>query len=140
MKILKITILFCISLLITQGCSTSQKRISNIKDKEAGVETIYNSFKIKSSGSHEECVELKPGQIFDYEYDASNFVNFNIHYHAEDKVHYPASRNGAMMGKGMIDPATHEFFTEEQEFYCLMWDNLNDETITVSFSSTLRNK
>jgi len=112
----------------------------NMKHEKAGGEYIQDSFTIKAGGSYEECIELKPGQVFDYDYDSSDFVNFNIHYHGKDKVHYPASRKGRMMGKGMIDPKTHQYYTEDQEFYCLMWDNLNSEAVKVSFSCVLRDE
>ena len=137
MNYLKETLFICCLLIFINGCSTSS--ISS-RHQDAGGEMISDSFTIKAGGSYEECIELKPGQVFDYDYDASNFVNFNIHYHTEDGVEYPATSKGRMMGRGMIDPSTHDYYTEEQEFYCLMWDNLNDEPINVSYSCVLKNK
>ncbi len=140
MKIIKITLIVSIIFLFVYGCSTFPKKISSLKDKEIGVESVHDSFTIKGGGMYEECIELKPGQVFDYDYDATDFVNFNIHYHGHDKVHYPATKKGAMFGQGMIDPGEHDYFTKDQEFYCLMWDNTGDEKVEVSFSCTLRNK
>ncbi len=128
--------IFCLFLFIN-GCSTSN---TNILHKEADEDIVHDSFTIKAGGSYEECIELKPGQVFDYDYGASNFVDFNIHYHTEDGVQYPDTRKGRMMGQGFIDPGTHDYYTEEQEFYCLMWDNLNDEPVKVSFSCVLKSK
>ena len=137
MRFFKEVLFFCCLLLFINGCSTSN---SNVLHKDAGEEIIHDSFTIKAGGSHEECIELQSGQVFDYDYDASSFVNFNVHYHTEDGVEYPETRKGRMMGKGTIDPSTHDYYTEEQEFFCLMWDNLNDESIKVSFSCNLKNK
>ncbi len=108
--------------------------------QKTGLTTINDSVRIKPGGSHEECLELKVGQAFDYSFDASSFVNFNVHYHGDDEVHYPVNDKGVMMGKGIVDPRTHDFYEKDNEFYCLMWDNLNDETIEVSFSCVLRDK
>lgn len=137
MRNLKTCLCICSVVILFSGCSSSSL---NTRHKDAGGEVIQDSVTIKAGGSYEECIELKPGQVFDYDYDASDFVNFNIHYHTEDGVQYPASRKGRMMGKGMIDPATHDFYTEDQEFYCLMWDNPNNESVKVSFSCVLKNK
>jgi len=101
---------------------------------------VHDSVTIKASGSYEECIELRPGLVFDYDFDASDFVNFNIHYHAEDGIHEPVENKGVKFGKGRIDPSTHNFFTEEQESYCLMWDNLNDGPVQVSFKCVLEQK
>ena len=122
--------------ILSAGCAKTQ----NIRAKEVGGEVIHDTFHIKPGGSYEECIELKPGMVFDYDYESSEAVNFNIHYHAEDGVHYPVERRGSMMGKGMLDPLTHEFYTVDQEAYCLMWDNITDEQVKVSFTCTLRNK
>ena len=135
MKIVKAITVFSMLLLILSGCSTSQ---SNVLKKSADGEVIHDRFTIKPSRSYEECIEVKPGMVFDYDFDASDFVNFNVHYHAEDDVHYPVSKKGVRMGMGNIDPDTLSYYTEEQEFFCLMWDNVNDEPVKVRFKCVLK--
>jgi hypothetical protein len=137
MKISGRVLLSCLILIII-GCAASGDKSSGILKKEPGAEVIHERFTIRPSGSYESCIELQPGMVFDYDFDASDFVDFNVHYHAEDKVHHPVNKTGVMFGKGMVDPATHDFYTEEQEFYCLMWDNPGQERIKVSFSCTLK--
>lgn len=137
MKISGRVLLLCLILIII-GCAASGDKSSGILKKEAGREVIHERFTIKPSGSYESCIELQPGMVFDYDFDASDFVDFNIHYHGEDKIHHPVDKRGTMFGKGMVDPATHAFYTEEQEFYCLMWDNPGEERVEVAFSCTLK--
>ncbi len=137
MKISNIVLIFC-SILIIIGCTTSGDKSSGILKKEPGAEVIHERFTIKPSGSYESCIELQPGMVFDYDFNASEFVDFNIHYHAEDKVHHPVAKSGVMFGKGMVDPAKHAFYTEEQEFYCLMWDNPGSLSVKVSFTCKLK--
>lgn len=129
--------LFMFSLFIFSGGCTKS---SHVLKKEPGDEVVHKTMTIKPGGSSEECIELRPGMVFDYNFDASDFVNFNIHYHAEDKVKYPVKQQGIMFGKGRIDPGTHDFYTPDQEFYCLMWDNLNEENVKVSFQCVLKDK
>ena len=138
MKPLRIMLLLVTVFVVINGCSTSSENTSKVLKKDVGGEVIHDRFTIKPGRSYEECIELKPGMVFDYDFDASDFVNFNIHYHAEDDVHHPVQKKGVMMGKGMIDPSGHDYYKKEQDFYCLMWDNVNDEPVKVSFSCTLK--
>ena len=78
---------------------------------------------LKPSGSSEECFALKKGQILVYKFKAAKPVDFNIHYHGNDQVHYPVSDSAITADDGIIDPATHHYYTEDQEYYCLMWEN-----------------
>lgn len=132
----KLMLFMCSLFLVAGGCAKS----SNVLKKEPGAEVVHKTLTLKPGGSSEECIELKPGMVFDYDFDSSNFVNFNIHYHAEDEVKYPVVKKGAMFGEGRIDPETHDFYTPGREFYCLMWNNLNEEKIKVSFKCVLKNK
>lgn len=123
-------------LLIGGGCTHS----SNVMKKEPDAEVMHQTLTIRPGGSSEECIELKPGMVFDYDFDASNFVNFNIHYHVEDEVKYPVSNKGVKYGKGNVDPHTLEYYTADQDYYCLMWDNPNEEKVKVSFTCVVKNK
>ena len=128
-----IILLLCSVSLIAYGCATT-----DVQGKAGS--TVYQTVKIKSSGSYEECMEVYPGQVMDYSFDASDFVNFNIHYHTEEEVKYPVNRNGIMFGKGSINVDELEYYTKEQEFFCLMWDNLNSENVKVAFSCKVSEK
>lgn len=135
MKRLKIIFIVC---LLLSGCAASGQNTSGIIQKEAHEEIVHDAFTIKPSGSQEECIELRPNMVFDYEYEASDSVNFNIHYHAEDDVYYPVDTKGTRSGKGTVEPGSHHFYTPKQEFYCLMWDNISAEPVNVSFRCTLK--
>ncbi|MEW6599901.1 MAG: hypothetical protein AB1499_02935 [Nitrospirota bacterium] len=140
MKYIKTAMLFCFLPILISGCAASKSQSSNVIEREVGGEMVHDSVTIKPSGSYEECIELRSGLVFDYEFDATGFVNFNIHYHAEGGMHEPVKNKGVMFGKGTIDPGTHDFFTKEQEYYCMMWDNPNDEPVNVSFKCVLERK
>ena len=129
-------ILICSLFVVVSGCAKS----SHVLKKEPGEEVNRQTLTIRPGASAEECIELRPGMVFDYDFDASDIVDFNIHYHAEDEVKYPVLKKGIMYSKGSIDPGTHDYFTPDQEYYCLMWDNLNEKIIKVSFKCVLKNK
>jgi hypothetical protein len=126
--------------IVPGGCSAPKAKTSHVLKKEMGRELVHDRVKIKAYGSYEECIELRPGQVSDYEFDASDFVNFNIHYHTESGIEYPVDKRGVTFGKGTLDPSGHKFFSSEQENYCLMWENLNDGPAEVTFKCVLRKK
>lgn len=95
---------------------------------------------VKSSGSDEECLELKKGQILTYKFTSSRPVDFNIHYHAEDQVHYPVSKSEVTDQEGTMDPEQHSYYTEEQTFYCLMWENPGMNTARISYEYVVKEK
>jgi len=138
LKPLKIMLLVLSSMLLLNGCSTSDEKASNVLEKEVGAEVVHDKITISPSKSYEECIELRPGMVIDYEFRSSDDVNFNIHYHSEDKIHYPVSEKGVRKGRGVIDPAKHDYYIEEQEFYCLMWDNVSYSRVNVSFKCILK--
>lgn len=140
MKFIKILLLLGPVLVLFGGCSAPKTKTTHKLEREVGGEIVHDSVRIKSSGSYEECIELRPGLVFDYEFDVSDFVNFNVHYHTEDGIEYPVDKRGVTFGKGTIDPGTHKYFTEEQENYCLMWDNLGDGPVDVTFKCVLRKR
>lgn len=142
MPVKSIKILFFLVLVpvVLGGCSGDKAKTSHILERDIGGELVHDTVTIKASGSYEECIELHPGLVFDYDFDASGFVDFNIHYHAEDEIHEPVHTKGVMFGKGRIDPSTHNYYTKEQEFYCLMWENMNDGPVEVSFKCVLEQK
>jgi len=119
-------LLLSLSLLIS-GCATSGTN-------EDGGTSLYNTVKIKPSKSYEDCIEVLPGQIMKYSFTSSNFVNFNIHYHTEEGLFYPVDKKGVMTWKGSLDLQELDYYTEDQEFFCVMWDNLNSEPVKLSFS------
>jgi hypothetical protein len=132
-KTIKIVLLLLSIALLTYGCATSDV-------KEKGEAAAYDTAKIEPSRSYEECLEVYPGQVLDYSFKASDFVDFNIHYHTEEEIRYPVNEKGVRSGKGSISVDEMEYYTEEQEYLCLMWDNLNWESVKVSFSCQVKSK
>ena len=132
----KSLLFMCLLFLVAGGCSKS----SHFLKEEADAEVVQKTLTIKLGRSSEECIALRPGMVFDYRFNASHSVNFNIHYHAEDEVKYPVFQKGITFGRGSIDPSTQDYFTPDQEYYCLMWDNVSEEDIKVSFKCVMNNK
>jgi len=139
-KYIKLLLFLCLALVVLSGCLSAKTKPAHVPENDNRGKLLQDRVTIKASGSYEECIELRPGLIFDYEFEASDFVNFNVHYHAVSGLYYPINSTGVSFGRGTIDPGMHEFYSEEQENYCLMWDNPNDGKVEVSYRGALRKK
>lgn len=95
---------------------------------------------IKPSGMHEECFELKKQQKLFYKFNSDKPVDFNVHFHAKDVVHYPVQQNGATQSDGMIDPEDKRFHLNTQEYYCLMWENPAMGPVNLSYECSVEKK
>jgi hypothetical protein len=61
---------------------------------------------------HEECVQLTARQQLGYSFRSPAPVEFNIHYHRDDKIHYPVHRKRVTALSGSYVP-------KRTDGYCL---------------------
>ncbi len=108
------------SLLILAACAAAPV-------KESGVTEI------QPAGLHEECASMHRGQTIVYDFEASEHVDFNIHYHADQKPNYVVDKPGIASDNGKYEPLT-------ENIYCLMWTNNNKFPVSVNIGmrSTMR--
>ena len=88
---------------------------------------------IKPSGIHEDCMELVPGQILDYSFEASKPVDFNLHCHEDSGVSYEISKDRVTEDKGT-------FVCKKRQHYCLMWTNQGSEPVGLNYSYSIGKK
>lgn len=119
-RLCRMMVLSCFIVVITGGCASLA-----VADNKS--ETI------KPSGIHEDCMELVPGQILDYVFEASKPLNFNVHYHEDHDVVYGITKDGVSSDKGM-------FRCERKQYYCLMWTNPNSEPASLNYSYSIGKK
>ena len=62
----------------------------------------------------EECVRLEAGRSRAFEWTSDAALDFNIHYHAGDKVSYPVKLGNQKKGRGKFTAST-------SQDYCWMW-------------------
>ena len=64
---------------------------------------------------HEECLHLEGGDRVEFAFEATEPVDFNVHYHEGKAVIMPISRDKTRADAGVfVSPATRD--------YCLMWE------------------
>ena len=70
---------------------------------------------------------LVRGQKLRFRFDSTHPLNFNLHYHAGNKVRYAVRRNGAL-------GVEEEFQAPDSRVYCFMWRNPNDDAAVLNFT------
>jgi len=124
MKHAKITSLIILSLIVAVACNT--KEVKKDSQLPAGVEEIKETAQISVGQSFEECIELYPNQVMHYSFNASQNVDFNIHYHGMEGRQYAIKKNNISSYTGELVCNEMDFYSKEQENFCMIWTNLNE--------------
>lgn len=95
---------------------------------------------LKPSGMYEECFELKHQQKLFYKFNSDKPVNFNVHFHTENEIHYPVQQNGVTQHDGMIDSDDKSFQLNTLKHYCLMWENSETWQVNLSYECIVEEK
>ena len=95
------------SLFILAACAA-------VPVKESG------KIEIKPTGIHEECASMHRGQWIVYAFEASERVDFNIHYHASQKIFYPVEKQNNINEAGSI--SSHSFDLGADEYFQMQRD------------------
>ncbi|WP_127997021.1 hypothetical protein [Piscinibacter defluvii] len=77
------------------------------------------------------CGSLDAGQTVNWAFEADRAVNFNVHYHVDKEVRYPAK-------KDQVKQLTGDLSVDAKQDYCWMW--VNKTTSTAKLSVTLMRK
>ncbi len=126
MKLASITSLIILSLIITVSCNS--KRVK----PESGVKEISEVATIEPGQFFEECIELYPNEVLHYSFNASQDVDFNIHYHAEEGRKYAIKKNSITTYTGELVCDEMDFYDTDQENFCMIWSNFNESDARLS--------
>lgn len=74
----------------------------------------------------ERCLQLTPGDILTYTFEADQPVAFDLHYHAYGLMHYA-------LGAYTTTSETRTYRPRSIQTYCLSWQNPGHEAIRLSW-------
>ena len=77
------------------------------------------------------CGPLEAGQAVQWSFDADRALNFNVHYHVDKDVRYPAKKENVKRLQGDLS-------VDARQDYCWMWTNKT--TASTKLSVTLTRK
>lgn len=129
-----------LTLFLSVITSCSNMKIKGGKHGTKHIHGLHEEVLIDPHRMYEECLELFPAHAMEYSFRTSKPVKFNIHYHGEEEIYYPVSEEGVSEWKGEFDVGKQKYYTEEQEFFCLMWENPFPEHVNLFFEIVVRNK
>ncbi len=141
MKFYHIFSVFLILLFITAGCATERSEVKT--DTPVVMKELHSKQKrvsISPLRIFEECVEVQPRQVMEFSFEATNQLLFNVHYHDRSKVFYPVEKTALSALEGFIDAEREDYYTEEQNYFCLSWKNPNARSTQVILKYTVSEK
>ena len=72
----------------------------------------------------EYCGDLKAGDKVGWHFEVSAPLDFNIHYHVGDAVHFAAKQAGVATAKGELNAPS-------DQDYCWMWTNKSNAAVSL---------
>jgi hypothetical protein len=141
MKPLHILSVLSILLIFTAGCATSMSKAET--EKPVVMKELHAKQKrvsISPLRIFEECVEVQPRQVMEYSFEATDPLHFNVHYHDRSKVFYPVEKTTISTSEGFIDADRVDYYTDEQNYFCLSWKNPHAKSKRVFFNYTVSEK
>lgn len=116
-----------VSLLM--GAAAARAEVIELQWQDAG--RFERSLTIAPGKFAEICGPLEAGQAVLWSFDADRALNFNVHYHVDKDVRYPAKKENVKRLQGDLS-------VDSRQDYCWMWTNKT--TASTKLSVTLTRK
>jgi hypothetical protein len=92
---------------MTTGCASAPARLQAPK-------AVFG-LELAPYATVEECVALEPGERIAYRFESRLPVAFNVHFHDNNAVILPLTRDGTTSESG-------DFAADRKQLYCLTWE------------------
>ena len=116
-----------VSLLM--GAAAARAEVIELQWQDAG--RFERSLTIAPGKFAEICGPLEAGQAVQWSFEADRALNFNVHYHVDKEVRFPAKKDNVKSLQGNLS-------VDSRQDYCWMWTNKT--TASTKLSVTLRRK
>jgi hypothetical protein len=115
--------------LLSMGAGVARAEVIELQWRDAG--RFERSLTIAPGKFAEICGPLVAGQAVRWSFKADRALNFNVHYHVDKDVRYPAKKANVKRLKGDLS-------VDSSQDYCWMWSNKT--TASTKLSVTLTRK
>ena len=116
-----------VSLLM--GAAAALAEVIELQWQDAG--RFERSLTIAPGKFAEICGPLEAGQAVQWSFEADRALNFNVHFHVDKEVRYPAKKESVKRLQGDLS-------VDSRQDYCWMWTNKT--TASTKLSVTLTRK
>lgn len=110
------------ALLLAFFCAAGPAGAQEPKAPAAGAKTIT----LPAREFHEECMDLAARQPLEDPFRSAAPLEFNIHYHRDNKIHYPVLKKGVTKLSGTYVP-------KRSDGYCMMWRNAATKPVELDY-------
>lgn len=115
--------------LLVMGASVARAEVIELQWQDSG--RFERSLTIAPGKFAEICGPLEAGQAVQWSFEADRALNFNVHYHVDKDVRYPAKKENVKRLQG-------DLAVDSKQDYCWMWTNKT--TAPTKLSVTLTRK
>jgi len=133
-KFFCLMVVFC-SLVVFSGiCYADEGKV---------VKEVSDEKTIKPGKFHEKCVTLLPRQVFDYKFESSGPVYFNIHYHGEYGREYMIQKETISSYEDTITEFQYKKAYKQlskKAHLCMLWRNNTDAPVELSIDCVTSKK
>jgi hypothetical protein len=109
------------------GAGVARAEVIDLKWQEGG--RFERSLTIAPGKFAEICGPLEAGQAVNWSFKADRALNFNIHYHLDKDVRYPAKHDQVASMQG-------DLAVDARQDYCWMWVNKTTAAAKLSVALT----
>lgn len=115
--------------LLLMGAGVARAEVIELQWQDSG--RFERSLTIAPGKFAEICGPLEAGQAVQWTFEADRVLNFNVHYHVDKDVRYPAKKENVKRLQGDLS-------VDSRQDYCWMWSNKT--TASTKLSVTLTRK
>lgn len=115
--------------LLLMGAGVARAEVIELHWQDSG--RFERGLTIAPGKFAEICGPLEAGQVVRWSFEADRAVNFNVHYHVDKDVRYPAKKENVTRLQG-------DLAVDSRQDYCWMWTNKT--TAPTKLSVTLTRK
>ncbi|MBR7801200.1 hypothetical protein [Undibacterium fentianense] len=129
----------CVAIAASLGLSASANAsLVELKWDEQG--RFQHRGEIKAGGILEVCGTLMTGAKIDWQYQSTQVVDFNIHYHQGNQVIAPVKLRArkTASSSSIASSASKLFEVDQTNDYCWMWSNKSKQSTKIHLRLSLR--
>jgi hypothetical protein len=116
---------FLAAVAVLAMASQARAELVDIRFNEQG--RFEHSTSVAPGKSIEICSKLTKGQMLPWSFKSDQPMQFNIHYHEDKKVEFPAKLQSATSADARLEVPV-------DQHYCWMWANKGSSEAKLSFS------
>lgn len=141
----KILSIICVLALLITGCATAgnDKDAAGKTDAKKTVREYHDVKTLIPGGFTEKCFTLVPKQSFNYKFESTSPVYFNIHYHGEHGREFMIQKEEISSLENTITEFQYKKAYKDMSQkagLCMLWRNNTDKPVDINVDCVITGK